>query len=206
MWPLIQQFGDRIIYDAGNSWHVKVADYIRHDDWAMPNPISRDLITMCSNLPDYKPKCNREDKVEWVLNSEKEFSCKSAWQALRTQYPQVEWAGLVWHKEYIPRCSLICWLASKNRLRTKEKLHRWGIVTDEVCVLCGQCREDRDHLFFRCVFLRQIWNDVLYKCNQRYRRGNWQNEVQEATQRFRGKQFSARIGRVAFAVTLYCIW
>lgn len=65
----------------------------------------------------------------------------------------VPWPSLIWHKDSIPRCSFICWLACNNRLRTKEKLLRWGVIENSQCMLCGSAEETRDHLFFLvCLF------------------------------------------------------
>ena len=44
--PLVQQFGARIIYDAGSNVNAEVVQFISNDEWNMPNTVSRDLITM----------------------------------------------------------------------------------------------------------------------------------------------------------------
>jgi hypothetical protein len=52
------------------------------------------------------------------------------------------------------------WLLLSNRLNTKDLLQRrhWNVTEDYSCVLCpGNCHEDRDHLFFNCIFSRRVW-------------------------------------------------
>lgn len=45
--PLVQQFGETVIYDAGSSSCARVSTFIRDNNWAMPHPVSRNLITIC---------------------------------------------------------------------------------------------------------------------------------------------------------------
>lgn len=52
-----------------------------------------------------------------------------------------------------------CWLECKDRLRTKDKLQRLGIVGDDRCMLCGAGTENRDHFFsfsFKCEFSKHV--------------------------------------------------
>lgn len=39
----------------------------------------------------------------------------------------VDWHSLVWRKDEIPRCSLIPWIACKDRMRTLDRLRRGGL-------------------------------------------------------------------------------
>lgn len=73
---------------------IKVADFIIHnEDWSMPKAASRDA----------------------CLTGHGNFTCKSVWNALRTQHPTVHWAHMLWHKDHIPKCNVIYWLAYKDR-------------------------------------------------------------------------------------------
>lgn len=157
-------------------------------------------------MPTYRLDQIREDRVQWILTKNGEFTCRSAWEAMRNHYPIVHWAKLLWHKDFIPRCSVICWLACKNRMNTKDKLCSWGIVTDSTCALCGNGVESRDHLFFGCVFSRYVWEAVLFRCDVQYMCSNWEEEVEKAVKRFSGSNFGVRLGRVSFTVAVYCLW
>lgn len=139
--PLMQKYGGRIIYDAGSSRYSTVADFIRTNEWAIPNPISRALIEVRNNLPTCRPCPGNDVEVEWTLTVDGKFSCKAVWEHLRSHSATVDWAVLVWYRDHIPRCSVITWLACKDRLRTKDRLYRWGVVTDPMCVLCGGQQE-----------------------------------------------------------------
>lgn len=62
------------------------------------------------------------------------------------------WRDLVWNRLSIPKMRFICWLAASQGLKTKDKLHRIGVVDDDLCPLCGLGAETHAHLFFECPF------------------------------------------------------
>jgi hypothetical protein len=56
---------------------------------------------------------------------------------------------------------MFAWLLLSDRLNTKDMIQRrhWNVTSDNTCFLCsGSCHEDRDHLFFNCLFSSRIWN------------------------------------------------
>ncbi|KAL4381203.1 hypothetical protein AHAS_Ahas04G0110000 [Arachis hypogaea] len=59
------------------------------------------------------------------------------------------WRGLV-----PPRIELFTWFALVDRVNTKERLVRLGIIdrTNKVCVLCNRNVENVHHLFLGCKF------------------------------------------------------
>ena len=91
----------------------------------------------------------------------------------------------------------------KNRLSTKDILYNWGIVPDNICLLCGIEIEDRDHLFYRCIFSARVWNNVLDKCNTHYICFSWDDQIQKVVAVFYGRMLAARVGRVTFYVAVY---
>lgn len=53
-------------------------------------------------------------------------------------------------------------LAILDRLATKERLARWGVVaTDLLCPFCNQVTESLNHLFFQCCVSGAIWKKLL---------------------------------------------
>ena len=159
---------------------------------------------MGCNFPAYNPNMNKEDEAIWVLNNK--FRVQDVWNAIRDSFPVVSWYELVWHKDYIPRCSMILWLVFHDRLRTKDRLLKWGVVDNSTCVLCGFNEETRDHLFFCCSFSAMVWNAVLMNMDVAYQCTSWQAHMDKALHLFKGVQLQARVGQIAFAATVYCIW
>ncbi|CAN1132905.1 LINE-1 retrotransposable element ORF2 protein [Linum perenne] len=84
------------------------------------------------------------------------FSVSTVWKVLRPEYPVVDWGEMVWKAPSIPRHSFICWLVMLDRLKTRDKLLKWGIHCPSVCVLCNVDAESRDHIFFCCSYSTQV--------------------------------------------------
>ncbi|XP_039002218.1 uncharacterized protein LOC120128634 [Hibiscus syriacus] len=58
----------------------------------------------------------------------------------------------------------IAWMVILDRLPTKDRLTCFGIVTDNVCGLCGDRQESRNHLFLEYSYMREIWCTVMHAC------------------------------------------
>ncbi|XP_050207432.1 uncharacterized protein LOC126656852 [Mercurialis annua] len=74
--------------------------------------------------------------MKWNVLKNNKFSISKTWKVYRTDYNSLPWFKIVWGKNSIPKHSFILWLAIKNRLKTKDKLKRWGVTPDDHCVLC----------------------------------------------------------------------
>lgn len=56
---------------------------------------------------------------------------------------------------------MFAWLLISDRLNTKDLLVRrhWKVTEDHTCVMCSaRVYEDRQHLFFDCLFSQRVWN------------------------------------------------
>lgn len=204
--PLKARFGERIIYDAASREDAKMADYLCDVGWNKPLPVSAALRSITDAWPQYQPKLHEEDSVEWVLTANKVYTLKSAWNAIRDVGRQVDWYRALWHKDAIPRCSFILWLVCKDRLQTRDRLKRKGVIVDSGCVLCGATEETRDHLFCDCNFTKEVCHRALKRNQQNYRCRGWQQELETAIRLYRGASMAATLGRLAMAVTVYCLW
>lgn len=71
-----------------------------------------------------------------------------------------------------PKCTFLTWLTILDRLATCDRLQKLGIVCDQLCVLCGNVDETRDHLFFVCEF--------SYWLGMKRTAGDWQGVLQSA--------------------------
>lgn len=61
-----------------------------------------------------------------------------------------------------PRVSFIAWFTCLNRLPTKSRLFRWGVVDNNVCVFCQNSEETRDHLFGACPVVLPILKKIFH--------------------------------------------
>ncbi|KAM7479159.1 hypothetical protein LguiA_027372 [Lonicera macranthoides] len=58
-----------------------MSDYVMNDGWCKPRAVPNDLRLI--NEPEYLLNHRREDRVEWTLTANKEYSMKSAWRGIR---------------------------------------------------------------------------------------------------------------------------
>ncbi|XP_062096245.1 uncharacterized protein LOC133802030 [Humulus lupulus] len=68
----------------------------------------------------------------------------------------------IWDRLGIPKHKFVTWLALKRRLQTRDRLTRFGVTNDPLCVICGQFEESHIHLFFECHFSNQCIHQILY--------------------------------------------
>lgn len=53
--------------------------------------------------------------------------------------------------------------SSKQRLETKDRLAKWGMIKPSICQLCLQANVDLDHLFCQCAYAMEVWRNILEK-------------------------------------------
>ncbi|XP_024964651.1 uncharacterized protein LOC112504926 [Cynara cardunculus var. scolymus] len=103
------------------------------------------------------------DKVLWGADctTRSLFSVSTAWESLDGTHPIVPWYKSVWFSGHIPKHAFCLWLACQRRLPTQDRLIWKDEPPDLKCLLCGNCIDSHAHLFFQCVFAREVWESML---------------------------------------------
>ena len=97
----------------------------------------------------------------WSLEPSHAFSVQSVYKNLTSQPPidlPVD-ASSLWHKDVPLKVVLFAWRLFRDRLPTKDNLHRCGVIdhTSTLCVSgCGSI-ESSNHLFLHCNFFGSVW-------------------------------------------------
>ncbi|XP_038999482.1 uncharacterized protein LOC120125037 [Hibiscus syriacus] len=86
---------------------------------------------------------------------------KDFWKELRVKGDKVSWHKLIWFPLHVPKHIIITWMTLLDRLPTRERLRRMGIVTDVSCIICNDAQETRDHLFSECPMVVSLWKAIL---------------------------------------------
>lgn len=68
---------------------------------------------------------------------------------------------MVWNVISPPRVSLCVWLVCLNRLPTKARLYKWGLIDEASCSLCHNSVETTDHPFCACLVVQPILSQIL---------------------------------------------
>ncbi|PRQ37611.1 putative reverse transcriptase zinc-binding domain-containing protein [Rosa chinensis] len=106
------------------------------------------------------PVCEQEDEYIWGPSSNGKFSIKSAtwlqYDHLR-KHSQSKLINKLWKLNVQPKIKIFGWLLLRGRLKTRDRLSRFGIINDNSCLLCNRDNETADHLFGYCEFTKEVW-------------------------------------------------
>lgn len=134
------------------------------------------------------------------------YSIKALYDCLRPEAPKVEWRRIVCNTKASPSSSFIAWLAIQQRLATKDRLLRWKIQVDPMCVLCHNAPEIVQHLFFQCSYSNAVWMFILQQLKFNGTPGDFDDEVGFLSRLSRRKTSRYKLLNIAFIETLSVIW
>ncbi|XP_058759510.1 uncharacterized protein LOC131632800 [Vicia villosa] len=122
----------------------------------------------------------------------------------------LEWLQILWHRLVDknlarPKAQFILWIACNNKLPCKERLHRFGLLSNNKCVFCNEI-ETLNHLLFECRITRVIWIYVLSWMQLTHTPSRWNEEIQWVMEKSKGKGSKASILKCAFTETVYETW
>ncbi|GAB2283722.1 hypothetical protein Dimus_039622 [Dionaea muscipula] len=146
----------------------------------------------------------RGNRVSWL--GEGKFFPQSVYRMLVPQPKPMPWWRLIWSRPIFPRHSFVLWLASRGKLSTKDRMSRFGIPIDGLCVLCTQAEETHDHLFCCCDFAKEVLGGALLGVKLRPRTYDWCYLMQWLLKVAKGKSGRAGKTRQIFAAVIYGIW
>lgn len=104
------------------------------------------------------------------------YVTRKIYHMLRGDKPKVTWRKIFYGNLARPIAKFILWMTCLDRLPTKDRLHRFGVVTDSKCVFCGLI-ETCDHLFFECATTKKVWADILRWISIMRIPGGWHSEL-----------------------------
>lgn len=135
------------------------------------------------------------------------FGQLSAWNIMRGHGIKVDWANVVWCKNFIPKHNFLTWRICKGRLPTQSRLCKMEILNMTQCFFCWNNRETLEHLFFYCSFSRGMWEVMLRKLHP-YRKWarSFVDELKWIMNTFLGHGTAAIIVQLSFNGTLYHRW
>jgi len=160
--PLIELFGQLGPRELRISRNASVWEATHEGQWHFPNARSHqaEQLQICLSSVAPPSPLRGADWYQWKQPTgtfSETFSSKGTWMQIRQISPHVAWHKAVWFKESVPRFSFILWMASHERLTTRDRLLQWGMNVHGSCVLCDSGLDSHDHLFFKCEFSRSLW-------------------------------------------------
>ena len=92
----------------------------------------------------------------------------------------------------------------KDRLLTKERLHDPNL--EKTCSLCRAEDESIDHLFFQCLFVRQVWSKIKRWLDFHRSLTTHKATVKWVIKEAEGTGIQAKMKKLALASTTYFLW
>ncbi|XP_074292992.1 uncharacterized protein LOC141619869 [Silene latifolia] len=103
---------------------------------------------------------------QWTGTS-RGYSITDGYHWLRPKQPEPEWTQLAWNRWNYPKHSMITWIVMNQGLNVKTKLFQFGVSHDDKCCTCDNEQETQSHLFFDCLYSKQVLNKVEQWCGFR---------------------------------------
>ncbi|GKC50936.1 putative reverse transcriptase domain-containing protein, partial [Tanacetum coccineum] len=161
--PLANVISHRDLFREGFDQVTKVRDLMINGHLSWPHSWLGKYL-MLSSIPDPVTVPSTPDVLEWrdSYGTAKKFSVKTVWGSIGPRSNKVVWYHAVWFPECIPRHAFHLWLVIKRRLKTQDSLRAWDHVDNSLmtCPLCDLQPDSHEHLFFDCVFSKQVWYEM----------------------------------------------
>lgn len=158
-----------------------------------------------------------KDSVVWLGTSDRTFSvasCYDMYEKSRLYFgppnKDAEAFGLLWESVIPFKIKAFGWRLFHDRLPTKDMLVVRGLSfsLDEVkCKFCGNILETRDHLFFGCLVVKNIWSAIAFWVGKGdyFEEGCLANFMDWHSFFHRSSVEKLKLDIVWFA-TIWCIW
>lgn len=190
---------------TGMPWTAKVSDIITNGQWQFP-PSSSELQATWDSIR-FLPCPSSQDVCTWKGHQSGEFSIASAWELLCDVRPVTRIHHLLWFRGHIPRHSFIIWLACRGRLRTMDRLHSVGILTNNTCILCGIQCGILWALILWCNLSGTVWRAINTKANLHWPCIPWQQLLHWVAMTCQQRNnIISMIARLLLSTSVYILW
>ena len=109
----------------------------------------------------------KDQLLPWICKDH--YSLHATYMACIDSHIKVGWVNIIWNRLSIPKTRFICWMATLQKLKTKDKLFHISKLDNDLFPLCGIWSESNTHLFFERTFSQQClqeiksWSRVRFK-------------------------------------------
>ncbi|XP_039049072.1 uncharacterized protein LOC120190009 [Hibiscus syriacus] len=190
----IVQLIRKLLANEGSLWVAWMHSYVIRnvDFWQMEIPTNASW--------NFKHLLETRHDVAHLFSGQVcDLNTRQVWDDLRATAPKVSWHHLVWFHGRIPKFNIIAWMTMLNRQPTRVRLVQMGLTIEtDKCLLYGIVAETRDHLFFECIFAKELWGSILELCGIYRGVSSWDGELAWATRLFKGKSLIVKVLKLAW--------
>lgn len=94
------------------------------------------------------------------------------------------------------------WLSCQDRLATKERLVRFGMLSNDMCNFCYGTK-NLQHLQFDCRDMAQVWKHILTWLQLAHDPNEWTHELAWMMHASKSKSWRAKVLKATFAEIIY---
>ncbi|XP_035839381.1 uncharacterized protein LOC118486758 [Helianthus annuus] len=209
--PLGDFLSPRTITDADFRLDDTVFNIFSNDTWNWP-VAWRDLFPVLIQLDHFRLDPSKSDRLLWKDGNEcQDFSSSAVWHSVRHRESEVDWSGIVWFAQCIPRHAFMMWLIMKRKLLTQDKILQWDFSRRKnmnmmCCLLCYENFDSHQHLFFECKFSDEVWNMIRGKVGMEAVCSRWADITEWLCARIRSKKVEIYVAKLLVAAAAYTIW
>lgn len=145
---------------------------------------------------------NMQEVLDHVQQNNR-FSMKQVYMKLKDiGSEQVHWKRLFYGNVARPRALMTLWLTYHGKWPTKDMLHRFGLMHDNMCCFCSNI-EHIDHLFLIMRSWRTFGNKCLLRKKVTHELKIWHEEKKWILMHSKGKGWRVALLRLATVETIY---
>jgi disulfide oxidoreductase YuzD len=145
---------------------ISVADSYRQDHWriyvndSLDPTAQQELQDLINKLSCVRIK-HEKDQISWLRCESRKFSVKTAYAFIHDT-PHVDSRLLkIWEIKAPQRVQMFCWLQARNKILTIDQMIRRGWIVTNMCYLCRENLETRNHIFRECSYATQLRQYVM---------------------------------------------
>ncbi|XP_048496479.1 uncharacterized protein LOC125495720 [Beta vulgaris subsp. vulgaris] len=177
--------------------------YVQNADWwTYKAPSNASWYWKC--ICDVKDKIKASIDIPVFMQIQR-YQISKIYKLLVGEHPRCFWDKLVWCRLAIPKHNLICWLAVRMRIYTKDRLKQWRIIDDDECSICQTQVETHNHLLFQCEFSTRLMQLVLS-----WLKLKWVDRTRIIWYKMIGRRkcsgFQRKVYTATLNATVYAIW
>lgn len=205
---ILDALGDQVMEELG-SRNSKVARYINGKQWVLPQSLILEVNQFWSYIssPEIPKAGYFADSWVWLHSVDGVFTFKGAFNALRVQHPEKDWAKIVWPSSSIPKHSCCSFRAVLGQLLTKDHMGWLNTNLDPCCVLCKTESETHEHLFFGCSYSSYFWQRCRLKLGLRlWRRCSKSSEIADLLKSCKEDNQCSELRKLVFNAAIWFLW
>lgn len=137
---------------------MKVGSWLVNGCWDIPTNVQ----VACPNLlplisHSVTPWSETEDSIVWAAANDGILAVKRAYDFILKPQPKDVCQSFSWNNNVPPSHSMPVWRYFHNKMPTDDTMLIRGFLFPSMCSVCKATQESTHHVFFECLFSKNMW-------------------------------------------------